>query len=312
MMGCVNGTDPPPTGTTSPQTGLRAYQAGPPGQVVRLAPLWIQNGAAGAPDAITVVFGAGAFGSFSDAGLAASVTRASDPVITATGKSAAFRVGEFILLLDISGLPTGPPLGDRGCTLFQVTGINSAGDQLLHAGTSGWNPAGDVAGLIPFDYVGGAAPKAAVRDFGTLSWVRFAIDTTGTSPRLTMARLDGNAGSTAPQVLADGIEDLQIAYACDLVPAAPAGPDGILTEGTDAASKATDEWTYNVAGDVPQVGCVSPQAVRLTIAARSTEADDNLTGAAGNAKPASEDGAAGLKDNFRHRVMTTVVNPRNR
>jgi Tfp pilus assembly protein PilW len=312
MMGCVNGTDPPPTGTTSPQTGLRAYQAGPPGQVVRLAPLWIQDGAAGAPDAITVVFGAGAFGSFSDAGLAATVSRASDPVVTATGKSAAFRVGEFILLLDISGLPTGPPLGDRGCTLFQVTGINSAGDQLLHAGTSGWNPAGDVAGLVPFDYVGGTSPKAAVRDFGTLSWVRFAIDTTGTSPRLTMARLDGNAGSTAPQVLADGIEDLQIAYACDLVPAAPAGPDGIFTEGTDAASKATDEWTYNVAGDVPQVGCVSPQAVRLTISARSTEADDNLTGAVGNAKPASENGAAGVKDNFRHRVLTTVVNPRNR
>jgi prepilin-type N-terminal cleavage/methylation domain-containing protein len=312
MMGCVNTTDPTPTGTTAPQTGLRAYTAGTPGQVLRLAPLWIQNGAAGAPDAITVVFGAGAFGSFSDAGLATSVTRASDPVATAAGKSVGFRVGEFALLLDISGLPAGPPLGDRGCTLFQITGINSAGDQLLHAATSSWNPPGDVANLVPFTYVGGASPIGAVRDFGALSWVRFAIDATGPSPQLTMARLDGNSGPTAPQVLADGIEDLQIAYACDLDPPAPAGPDGILTEGTTAAARATDEWIYNVAGDVPRAGCVSPQAVRLTLSARSTTADDNLAGVPTNAKLPTEDGVAGLKDNFRHRVLTTVVDPRNR
>ena len=43
MVGCVNTTDPTPTGTTPPQTGLRAYTAGPPAQVIRLAPSWIQN-----------------------------------------------------------------------------------------------------------------------------------------------------------------------------------------------------------------------------------------------------------------------------
>jgi hypothetical protein len=312
MVGCVNITDPTPTGTTPPATGLRGYTSGPPAQVIRLAPLWINNGASGAPDSITVVFGSGTFGNFSDAALGASVQNANDNVVTTAGSSAAFRTGEFAVLLDTSGLPAGPPLGDRGCTLFQITGINGGADTLLRASTSAWNPPGAAAGLVPFDYVGGAGPKAGVRNFGTLSWVRFSIDATGASPRLMMTRLDGLSGPTTPQILADGIEDLQIAYACDLTPVAPDGPDGVLSEGNDLASRLADEWTYNVAGDVPPSGCVRPQAVRLTIIARTTEADDNLAGAAINKKPAAEDGVAGAKDNFRHRVLTTVVAPRNR
>ncbi|HEY8923779.1 MAG TPA: PilW family protein [Polyangia bacterium] len=312
MVGCVNTTDPTPTGPTPPQTGLRAYTAGPPAQVIRLAPIWIQNGANGAPDAITVVFGAGTFGSFSDVNLGASVQRASDAVVTPAGLTSAFRAGEFALLLDTSGLPAGPPLNDRGCTLFQITGVNSGANTLLHASTSSWNPPGDVAGLVPFDYVGGAAPKAGIRDFGTLSWVRFSIDSSGASPQLMMQRLDGLSGPTTPQVLADGIEDLQIAYACDLVPAAPAGPDGVFTEGNDGPTRLADEWTYNVAGDVPPAACVRPQAVRLTIIARTTIGDENLANVAVNAKPAVEDGVAGVRDNFRHRVLTTIVSPRNK
>jgi len=312
MVGCVNTTDPTPTGTTPPLTGLRAYTAGPPAQMIRLAPMWIQNGVNGAPDAITVVFGAGTFGSFSDVTLGASVQRASDAVVTPAGLTSSFRAGEFALLLDTSGLPVGPPLNDRGCTLFQITGINAGANTLLHASTSSWNPPGDVAGLVPFDYVGGAAPKAGIRDFGTLSWVRFSIDSSGASPQLMMQRLDGVAGPTTPQVLADGIEDLQIAYACDLVPAAPAGPDGVFTEGTDGPSRLADEWTYNVAGDAPPAACVRPQAVRLTIVARTTVGDENLANVAANGKPAVEDGVAGARDNFRHRVLTTIVSPRNK
>jgi len=312
MVGCVNTTDPTPTGATPPQTGLRAYTAGPPAQVIRLAPIWIQNGVNGAPDAITVVFGAGTFGSFSDVTLGASVQRASDAVVTPAGLTSSFRAGEFALLLDTSGLPAGPPLNDRGCTLFQITGVNAGANTLLHASTSSWNPPGDVAGLVPFDYVGGAAPKAGVRDFGSLSWVRFSIDSSGASPQLMMQRLDGLSGPTTPQVLADGIEDLQIAYACDLVPAAPAGPDGVFSEGTDGPTRLADEWTYNVAGDAPPAACVRPQAVRLTIIARTTVGDENLANVAANAKPAVEDGAAGARDNFRHRVLTTIVSPRNK
>ncbi|MES1210586.1 MAG: hypothetical protein ABUS79_32000, partial [Pseudomonadota bacterium] len=71
-------------------------------------------------------------------------------------------------------------------------------------------------------------------------------------------------------------------------------------------------WTFNVAGDIAPAGCARPQAVRLTLMARSTEPDDNLADATGNAKASAEDGAAGTKDNFRHRILTTVVHPRNR
>jgi hypothetical protein len=57
---------------------------------------------------------------------------------------------------------------------------------------------------------------------------------------------------------------------------------------------------------------VRPQAVRLTIIARTTVGDENLANLAANAKPAVEDGVAGARDNFRHRVLTTIVSPRNK
>jgi hypothetical protein len=125
--------------------------------------------------------------------------------------------------------------------------------------------------------------------------VQFSIDASGASPKLMMNRLDGTAG---PQVLADGIEDLQIAYACDIQPSTDG--DGVFTEGTDSTTKKADEWTYNVSGDVPPAGCNRPQAVRITIIARSTEVDTTLAG------------VAGATDAYRHRVLTTTVYPRNR
>jgi prepilin-type N-terminal cleavage/methylation domain-containing protein len=306
QIGCVSATDPPPTGTTPPATGLRAFQKST-GTTIRLAPIWIRDGVGGAPDTLTVVFGSGTFGNFTDTSLGGSVTAPTSAITTPTGLSSVFRAGEFLLLMDSTGAPAGPPVGDRGCTLYQITGIDPASDSLQHATSSPWNPGFDVAGMVPFTYTGGATPTAGIRDFGALSWVQFSIDATGPSPRLMMNRLDGNAG---PQVLADGIEDLQIAYACDTDPA-PNG-DGQFSEGTDATSKKADEWTYNVAGDVPPVACNRPQAVRITVVARSTEADTTLAGLPGNAKPAVEDGAAGAADTFRHRALTTTVYPRNR
>jgi Tfp pilus assembly protein PilW len=54
MVGCVRAGDPAPGSAVAPQTGVRIYQKGPPATVTRLAPLWILNGAAGAPDKITI------------------------------------------------------------------------------------------------------------------------------------------------------------------------------------------------------------------------------------------------------------------
>lgn len=306
IYGCVNATDPTPTGATMPQTGLRVFQKST-GTSMRLAPIWINNGAAGAPDAITVVFGAGSFGNFTDANLKSTVTAATSAITAPAGLSAIFRTGEFIVLLDNTAAPAGPPTGDRGCTLFQITGIDSTTDTLQHASSSLWNAGSDITGVVPITYTGGATPTAGIRDIGTVNWVQFSIDASGASPKLMMNRLDGTAGA---QILADGIEDLQIAYACDIQPSTDG--DGVFTEGTDSTTKKADEWTYNVGGDVPPAGCNRPQAVRITIIARSTEVDTTLAGLATNRKPAAEDGVAGAIDAYRHRVLTTTVYPRNR
>jgi prepilin-type N-terminal cleavage/methylation domain-containing protein len=314
MIGCVRAGDPPPGGPVAPATGFRAYRRGPPEEVLRLAPLWIQNGSNGAPDKLTVVFGSGAFGTFSDANLAASVTSATDAIAAPAGQGAIFRASDFAILLDHTAAPQGPPVGDRGCTLFQVTSADAGTGALGHAGTSTWNPTSNIASFIPFPYVGGGTPRAGLRNIGVLNWVEFSIDATGApevAPRLVMRRLDGTTGPTTPMTLAEGIEDLQIAYACDTLPPPPAG-DGVFTEGTDDGSKKTDEWIFNVAGDVPTADCNRPQALRITLVARSTEPDSTLDAVKTNAKPAVEDGAPGARDSFRHRVLTTTVFPRNR
>jgi prepilin-type N-terminal cleavage/methylation domain-containing protein len=297
--------DPPPGGAVTPQAGVRMFRAGV--GAGRLPPLWIQNGAGGAPDTLTVAYGSGASGAFQDASLGAVVPagQSSTGVITTlAGQSVRFLTGEFILLVDRA-----PANGDRGCTLFQITGI--AGDTLQHSSlTSNWNANADLAAMMPFGYDGGSSNSTGgIRSFGQLTWVQFAIDSTNSPnipPRLTMNRLDGAAG---PEVVADGIEDMQISYACDLAPAG--APDGELTEGTDAASRLTDEWTYNQAGDTPQVGCLRPDAIRITLIARSLSEDGLLQTVTGNAKPTAEDGAAGAVDKYRHRVATVSMHPWN-
>src|SRR4029434_10312300 len=179
-------------------------------------------------------------------------------------------------------LRAAPFYADRGCTLFQITGIDAASNQLLHDATSKWNPVGNLPGLVPYDYVGGASPTpAAIRNFGALNWVRFAIRpcTATTAPALTLERLDLG---TAPEVLADGIEDLQVAYACDTSP-----DDGELPEGPN---KLTDEWVLNANADPIPGSCNRPDAVRVTLIARSVTQDTLLSSVAANAKPAVEDG----------------------
>jgi hypothetical protein len=104
-------------------------------------------------------------------------------------------------------------------------------------------------------------------------------------------------------VLSDGIADLQVAYACDTAP-----DDGVITEGPN---KLTDEWVLNIGGDAIPANCPRPDAVRITLIARSLTPDLLLTQSSTNAKPATEDGVAGSVDQFRYRVMTTTVFPRN-
>ncbi len=344
MTGCIrpdsdaaigpDSGDPGPWGATPPQTGLRVWmQVARPSYAAntaaRIPPLWIQNGGGGLatdPDAIWVAYGVGASGNYRDVDLATvasnmdSVISTPLPVAGFPSPTAAFRVGEFFLLVHDT---TNPPSGnlDRGCTMFEVTGFNLGTHTLLHAPAgSDWNQGG--ASTVPFTWGNPAAAgsyssgNSGIRNFGQLRWIRFAIDNTGPTPNLTMQRLDQQTtgiGSTvsAPQVLAEGIEDLQVAYGCDTTGALGVS-DGAISDGTPAL--ATDEWIGNDVADVPPVNCRRPQAIRITIIARSASQDTTLSdlAAAGiNRKPVAENGVQGAPDMFRHRLMQTTVFPRN-
>jgi prepilin-type N-terminal cleavage/methylation domain-containing protein len=313
MTGCVRPDpdgagadtgDPVPGGAASPATGLRVWQNG---TFSRVPPLWIQNGASGAPDRITVAFGDGASGAYMDTNLAADIAagQSTANAVLRVGMTASFRANEFALLVD-----RGQPNLDAGCMLFQITSIDAATDSLIHSGAvSTWNTLPNVGSMVPFTFDGDADPMVAtagVRGFGQLTYVQFAIDSAVNPPTLTMNVLTGTQG---PQVLAEGIEDLQIAYACDLQPVA--APDGVLTEGTTPSGRLADEWVYNEPGDVPPIGCKRAEAIRITLMARSVAADSSMSGLTSNAKAAAEDGAAGSNDQFRHRVASVIVYPRN-
>jgi hypothetical protein len=250
---------------------------------------------------------------------------------------AMFQPGEFIVLVST------PVVSDIGCTLFQITSVTAT---LNHAsgGTSAclpppatgcassvWNPPATIANLVPGTYAANSASDG-VRNFGEFWWVRFAIRTkdangvalttlgipgvTHDVPVLTMERLDGSPNApVGPQVLAEGIEDLQVAYACDL------NADGVLTEGPDTS---TDEWMLNNAADVIATNnaakCNQPSAVRLTLVARSLTEDNGIDATlTDNGRPAVENRPVHTPDNnfttgrdqFRRRVLTTTVYPRN-
>jgi type II secretory pathway pseudopilin PulG len=285
--------------------GLRATNGG--GPMFRLAPMTITNGAAGAPDQLTLTYFSGGSGNFWDGALAATVPTTFSDSFISTPNSNLFREGEIILLLNTT---TAPPGGDRGCSMFQISGPPGVGT-LPVSSSSPWNAPGNTPGLIPYNYDPGTS---GIRNMGTLTSVRLFIDP-GSATQAPRLMIDDLADGAAAQTLAEGIEDLQIAYACDMIPAA--APDGALTEGTTVAGRLADEWVNNQTGDVAPAACVVPTAIRITLVGRSLAADTALTATAGSGtgtnsfKPAAEDGVAGAPDNFRHRLLTTTIFPRN-
>jgi type II secretory pathway pseudopilin PulG len=332
-----------------PNAGLRAYNAAT-GQVQRIPPLWIVDqvdpnqpstaGIVGGTDVITVAFGNRSSGTNFDSPLLGAVTPTSYGVAPLTGNATMFQPGEFIVLIGTP--PMGGIVSDLGCTLFQITTVTTT---LNHAsgGTSAclpppttgctssvWNPPATVASLVPDTYTPTPSTTSGIRNFGEFWWVRFAIRTktqagvalttlgmpgvTHDVPVLTMERIDGSP-TTGPQVLAEGIEDLQVAYACD------PNADGVLTEGPNTA---TDEWMLNDPNDVIATNnalkCNQPSAVRLTLVARSLTEDNGIDATlTDNGRPKVENHAVHTPDNnfytgrdqFRRRVLTTTIYPRN-
>jgi prepilin-type N-terminal cleavage/methylation domain-containing protein len=341
---------------TRPQTGIRAYDPATNG-MQWVPPLWIVNNDAGTSptdaalhvlagtDVLTVALGNRSSGTDYDITVdipGVTTTNPAIPIPLSGGTTASmFRPGEFVLLLKLPewGFGADPPADDRGCAMFQVTEPVLAASLSHLSGVSGsiWNPTGNVTGLYPTDPATStyepnayAAGVAGVRNFGQFTWITFFIQqvSAGSIPQLMM--LQRHLGSTAaPQVLAEGIEDLQVSFACDTGsianPRTLAKMDGELYEAPDDpahsndAARKTDEWWNNVPEDtLPATGtdgfCNLPTAIRITMVSRSLGPDEMIPSGSTNRPPDIEDHRQSLSaptDRFRRRVLTTTVYPRN-
>ena len=96
--------------------------------------------------------------------------------------------------------------------------------------------------------------------------------------------------------------------------------NGQLDEGTSDAGRRLDEWWNNVPGDIlPAIGtdgfCNLPTAIRITMVVRTLFPDDLIDPvASGNGPLDVEDHrytSPRPTDQFRRRVLTTTVYPRN-
>jgi hypothetical protein len=302
-----------------------------------IPPLWIINNDTSdasvnsGTDVLSVAFGNRTSGTDVDATLLLNVPNtASSTAITLSGTSTGnmFRLGEFILLLTTPDWGYGSdPIVDRGCTMFQITSDPTGSTTLAHAATAikpgdvVWNPSGNVAGMLPGGgYTGGSA---GVRNFGQLTWVTFFVQIGANGiPNLMMQQRHLGSASNSPQVLAEGIEDFQVSFACDTGSIANQNLtqlNGTLDEGTDDGTKQSDEWWNNVPNDtLPPIGtngfCNLPTAVRLTMVVRTLAPDDLIdTAVTANGPMDVEDHryAPRPTDRFRRRVLSTTVYPRN-
>jgi predicted ArsR family transcriptional regulator len=161
------------------------------------------------------------------------------------------------------------PGSRKPCTMIQATRTPSActprdrdcrnekkSCMLPHkpGGQSAYNPPRG-ANIFP---PGGYARGALVVNLGAREApLKLSIDRSGPVPRLVQWRL---ADRSDQEVIAEGIEDMQVSWACDR------NGNGELEEGADAASRRSDEWAHNVAGDVSPcqvpAGCVPPGCTR--------------------------------------------------
>lgn len=128
--------------------------------------------------------------------------------------------------------------------------------------------------------------------------VTFQIEDLDGVPTLMM---DPDAEGNLPtEPFAEGVEDLQIAVGVD------ANNDGSIAEVGLAAGD--DEWSYNFTGETGALPAGAVRAIRVSLVARTATA---FTGQAVFNRPAIENRAAGGADQFRRRVLTSIVEIRN-
>lgn len=105
-----------------------------------------------------------------------------------------------------------------------------------------------------------------------------------------------------PQIVAEHIEDLQVALGIDGLWGGIR--DGVLQETGKAADD--DEWVHNFPGETlpdPLPAGSFITAVRVTVVGRASQPGDQLT----PGRPAVEDRPAGPPDNFRRRLLSAQI-----
>ncbi len=210
------------------------------------------------------------------------------------------------------------PGSDLWCSVMQATqdAQPEKGGQQFHVShnpKSSWNPPGGHSIFPP----GGYPLGSIVMNLGQFTGPRhFAIDRSQNPPLLvTWTRTD----RTDVEVIAGGIDDMQLSYACDM------NNDGILDEGKTDAERTNDEWADNVAGDVPP-SCVDATTgepivvglVRLTLIFRTAgpvigDKSGFRPGAEDHSKGSPNDDlkAAGKMGTYSRVVLTNTIKPRN-
>lgn len=234
-----------------------------------------------------------------------------DSVITANAP-AGISVGDLLVLWQHGST--------KHCTVVEATQVTSnSGNTVIRfdgGATSAFNPpAAEYKNIFPVS--GGYAARSLVMRIGTNSTSlqrSFAID--NSKPRQPPRLVTWVGTNTAArQVVAEGIEDMQIAWACD------ANNDGLLLEGANDSAKLNDEWANNVASESSLPACGTSnnpiQALRITLIARTVGPTSNKTGY----RPAAEDRAAGTPNQdmiqtghlgtYGRAVLTSVIQPRN-
>ena len=206
----------------------------------------------------------------------------------------------------------------KHCLMLLVTGppVQSGTTWTLPYGPNAtYNPTAPNHALV-FPVAGGYLAGTLVMRVGTVNdnlQQNFAIDHGDGKrpPRLVTWSQQNQANM---QVVADGIEDMQISWGCDV------DNQGLLEEGTTPTLRQSDEWAYNVAQDsLPSCSLNGNtiRAVRITLIGRTTGPMTSKEGF----RPAAEDHAAGTPaqdlaatgqiGTYGRATLTSVIKPRN-
>jgi prepilin-type N-terminal cleavage/methylation domain-containing protein len=124
-----------------------------------------------------------------------------------------------------------------------------------------------------------------------------AANATSNTSMLTMT-----VNGVGPQPLAEGVEDMQIAYGFDTTGTGVGADIGLAAD--------DDDWLYNKTGDTVKAGMTIDKlrTIRITLVAKSTSTD---SGASYNGIPLYEDHIAIPGDGFIRRVLRTEITVRN-